>query len=392
MHLITTYTENKSNNLLKIFIYAILIRLLFLTITIIFRFSIPPTLYTDDLFYTSIAETYLSISRSLFDQSAFLASGGSLTDDPLYYLLITLVTFVTRSTLSLRLLNIIFSSLCIFPIYSIVRRYGNKKQAVLAIIIFSFLPYSIISSVFVIKDIFLMYIFLAVINQIDIFSVNKKKGGLVWIVLLLVLIFFSREGIAEITLLYFLITIFWKHLKKVPIVFSLISLIVLITLIYYNAPTYFKSIIDKIEYYIVYERVSSPLSIVRIDNVLDFYKIPFLYLFALIQPIDIAFPLTSWFRVLTFANLSLLPIGLSNLMYLILKRKYSVPVYWFTFLLFLGTIVLSIGISRHYLFLLPFSIINFVFLISRSTRKDIFLITALSFIFSMIIIAYYIFT
>lgn len=387
-----TNTENRNNNIFKIFLYAILIRLLFLTITIIFRSSIPPTLYTDDQFYTSIAEKYLSISRYLFDRSAFLASGGSLTDDPLYYLLITLVTYVTRSTLSLRLLNIIFSSLCIFPIYSIVRRYGNEKQAGLAIIIFSLLPYGIISSVFVIKDIFLMYIFLAVINQIDIYSINKKMGRLVWIVFLLVLIYFSREGIAEIVLLYFLITILWKHLKKVPLALSLISLIVIVALVYINAPVYFKSIIEKIEYYIVYERVSSPLSIVRIDNVLDFYKIPFLYLFALIQPIEITFPLTSWFRILTLANLSLLPIALSNLIYLILRRKYSVPIYWFTFLLFFGTIVLSIGISRHYLFLLPFSIINFVFLISRTSRKDIFLITAASFIFSMLIIAYFIFT
>ncbi|MBQ4082553.1 MAG: hypothetical protein IJC55_04575, partial [Clostridia bacterium] len=90
------------------------------------------------------------------------------------------------------------------------------------------------------------------------------------------------------------------------------------------------------------------------------FRLPVSYFFATLQPFKLHyFVMTTsfWLTVISLLNISLYPVAISNFLYLF-ERKHNLLIWLTSFVMYALVISLSLGIFRHYLFLLPIQIIN----------------------------------
>lgn len=90
------------------------------------------------------------------------------------------------------------------------------------------------------------------------------------------------------------------------------------------------------------------------------FRLPVSYFFATLQPFKLHyFVMTTsfWLTVISLLNISLYPVAISNFLYLF-ERKHNLLIWLTSLVMYALVISLSLGIFRHYLFLLPIQIIN----------------------------------
>ena len=118
----------------------------------------------------------------------------------------------------------------------------------------------------------------------------------------------------------------------------------------------------KIDDYSGYGDLNTTISKIQVRNIKEIYKLPFSYAFAMIQPFTQSYfgesELSFWAHTIAKLNVSIFPVAIGSLIYVIKKKDDWF--YWIiTFIMYASIISLSIGISRHYLFLIPIEMINY---------------------------------
>ncbi len=354
----------KKNSIESVALGALLVRILFLLIVLIAGESgIATNIITDDIVYENGARAYLENANSLIDISAYRV--GFLTHGKVFYpWCICLVAYFFRSVLAVRLLNILLSVLCCILIYKLLLFFVSEKSSLLGARLYAFLPYPLMMSCFVIKDVFLTFGFLFVLlsaEEIKQRGLRKKWKMVVISVALLFAMYNTRGGLVECLMIievsYFILFLY----KKGKSILATILVMVALTIsILYNSVV-IEAFATKINDYSDYGRAASSIASLRIDTISQLWKLPFTYAFALIQPIMLSFGKgnTVWYKWLSGLNFSMIPIAVANILYLfICKKKYKF-FYWSNLALYCGIIVLVLNVFRHYFFLLPISFINF---------------------------------
>jgi hypothetical protein len=105
------------------------------------------------------------------------------------------------------------------------------------------------------------------------------------------------------------------------------------------------------------------LNAIRVTGITDIYKLPLAYAFAMMQPLKLEWftageDVRPWRTVMTYANMTIYPVVIGSWFYMFVK-KHNLFFWLSTFAMFSAVIMLSLGVSRHYLFLLPIHLINY---------------------------------
>lgn len=379
----------KKNNITTLFLLAVIIRSFILIMAVLIDSQISSFLLVDDLKFNDFANYYLQNSTSIIDETAYNYASiniGGVTSSYLWFWFIAIVTKIFGTTMALRVFNILISSLSVFIIYKLTLLIGNKeKTAYRSAVLYSFLPYSMIFSIFILKDTLLAFLFLILIYlMIKTFKEKKVKPTTLFLMLLIgTSIYYMRSGLIEtlvvIVLLFILIHLIF--VKKSYFVASLFIFSIL-ALLYIEITN---NILDKIDTYLSYGRENTNISFVRIDSISEIYKFPLTYMFALLQPFSLFHKTNTWLGIISYLNISMIPIAVGNVLYLLFHKKNNNYFYYGILILYSGTIILSLGIFRHYFFLLPFSIIFYSSYVTDVSKKLYVYILSICMIFMLVI-------
>lgn len=320
----------------------------------------------DDKGFEELAGQYLYNARSMFDWELLEElTVGWLS--PFWAYVLCISSGLTRTIYATRYINVILSTLCIVVTYNLCYEVSDsQKTALTAARLFAFLPFPVIVSCFPIKDIFIMlgtmyafYIFVRVQNDR---KVSAFQFGL--LAILLVCIYFSRGAVTELLLIYLLIYYLQKlfSAKKylATVALFMASLVVLVV---FRAEI-LSSFTEKLDTYGNYgAEEAAGLNAIRVTGLIDIYKLPLAYAFAMLQPMKlelftIAGDTRPWRTVMTYANMTMYPVALGSWLYMFVK-KHNLFFWLSSFVMFSAVIILSLGVSRHYLFLLPVHMINY---------------------------------
>jgi len=320
----------------------------------------------DDKKYEELAAIYRANAQSLFDADLFdtITIGYAAT----FWPLIMCVTAKLFGTIYVgRFINVILSTICIAVTYNLCYELsGNQKTALTAARLFAFLPFSVLVACFPIKDIFIMlgtmyafYIFVRIQN-------DRKVSVFQFVLLatLLICIYLSRGAVTELLLIYLLVYYLQKLIKaKRYLAAVLLFLCAAVVFVVFRTAIIesFTTKLDTYGNYGVDEAVG--LNAVRVTGLIDIYKLPLAYAFSMLQPLKlelftIADDTRPWRTVMTYANMTMYPVAVGAWLYMFVK-KHNLFFWLSSFAMFSAVIMLSLGVSRHYLFLLPIHYINY---------------------------------
>ncbi len=129
-----------------------------------------------------------------------------------------------------------------------------------------------------------------------------------------------------------------------------------------------------------------------VNSIMEIYKLPFAMFFANLQPIKMNLLVPStvswWYNIMAYLNLSIYPVAIANFMYIIDKKK-NVMFWILTFAMYSAVISLSLGVFRHYLFLVPLQMINCALyldeesVIKRNNKKHIMILGSMALLLYM---------
>lgn len=358
--------DNKESIRLKrtLYIGFALRLLLLITILLLPKVGIEPYFISDDIKYESHAITYIRNASSLFDGKA-LAAVIDAYMQPFWPLVTCLLAYAFRSIYAGRFLNIILSTACIKLIYNITLLIsGKSKPALKAARIFAYLPLTLFTCCFPIKDIFIMY---GVLYAFYVFLMvqNHKKVKIIqfiWCALLLIGVYFSRGAVTEFLLILFGVYIAIGFAKSKKYWSLAVTILVFIAFIIIFGNRIYEAFFIKVEDYGGDTGLGNGIRYVQINGITDIYKLPFTYFFATLQPITLNLlkmgRSSLWLTIITNLNVSIYPIATGNFIYIFFKKRNRF-FWWSTFIFYSAVIILSIGVFRHYLFLLPVQIINY---------------------------------
>lgn len=374
------------------------IRLVVLAI-IYFLFSaydVTPYYIADDEKYTVLAERYMSVADSAIDVGAYDFVGASRYLSPFWPYVACTVSYFFGSTWSLRFLNIALSCICIALIHSLVKVLsGNERTALLAAQLYAYMPYSVMVSCFPIKDLLLT---LGVLVTFLLY-VRLQKGLKVslfhWISMALSFYVMSetRGAIVEFLLLVAGVFICVRFYRKKQYLWLMFALLLIVAFLLVFGKGILNSFSVKMDSYFYKDRGDSTIALVRIDSIAQIYKLPVTYMFSQIMPLS-----TSWFStieidnfwgpVISRLNATSYPIAIGNFLYLLFCKKKNPIFYFSSFAMYCAVIILSLGIYRHYYFLLPLAYINFAMYGEEKTPLTSNLVTVGSFALAFMIMIY----
>lgn len=320
----------------------------------------------DDKKYEELAAVYRANAYGIWDMELFekLTIGYAAT----FWPLVMCVTAKLFNTVYVgRYINVILSTICIAITYNLCHEVsGNKKTALTAARLFAFLPLPILASCFPIKDIFIMmgtmyafYIFVRVQR-------GRTVSALQFILLavLLICIRLSRGAVTELLLVYFLVYYLQKLFKAKRYLAGVLLFMAAVVVFFAFRSTIFGSFSTKVDTYGNYHsEEASGLNAIRITGITDIYKLPLAYAFAMLQPMKMELftlgnDVRPWRIVMTYSNMTMYPVAMGAWLYMFVK-KHNLFFWLSSFVMFSAVIMLSLGVSRHYLFLLPIHMINY---------------------------------
>lgn len=322
-----------------------------------------PYFITDDIMYERVAEKYLSGARSLIDYS-LLSSVVSDFMQPFWPCVMCASAYIFRSIYAGRFINIFLSTFCIKQIYHLTYNISdNEKTALTAAKLFAFLPVTVLTCCFPIKDIFLTFAVLYCFNVFVELQSEKKVTirKILFSAALLICIYFTRGGVTELLLMFLAVYIVLRFVKarNYPAIIFTVALISVA--VYFFKDSVLESFELKIDDYSDYALMDGG-SFLRIDGLKQLYKLPLSYFFATLQPAKTnLFTLGSsswWLNVIAYLNISIYPIAIGNFLY-IFSRKKNLFFWLSTLIMYCAIIYLVLGVFRHYLFLIPIEMINF---------------------------------
>ncbi len=330
----------------------------------------------DDKKYEEMAQLYRAYSDTIWNMRLFrkMTGGYAATFWPLVMCVSTkLFDYVYTG----RIINVILSTLCIGATYNLCYEVsGNQKTALLSARLFAYMPFSVLVCCFPIKDMFIM---LGTIYSFFIFVriQNSRKVSAVQYALLvffLIGILNSRGAVTELLLIFFLIYLLQKTVQAKRYIAAMLMLVGAAALFVIFRNYLAESFSEKIDTYGNYGAdEAAGLNIIRISGVWDFYKLPVTYGFAMLQPMKLALfnigqDVRPWQTVLSYANITIYPIAVGAWAYMFCK-KHNLFFWLSSFVMFAAIISLSLGVSRHYLFMMPIHMINYSLYMSENTKR-----------------------
>lgn len=397
----------KRININKICFWGLILRLLTLIIVLNFSGHLSKGLLgsdkynQDDLRYAEAAHIYAKTANNIVDYKALENALDTLetagTHDhgiELWYWIVSVLVYLLKNEIFVRIINILFAIVSIKCIYDICRYIYNDRIAKLAAILYAFLPYPIIFSCFLYKDQFYTMLTLLLFRKAFQCAGHIKPWDIVVMLIGLYLSQLTRSGVSVILLATMMVVIYkyggysiskTKLLVATSIFVAAVGLAVYLSL---------DTIARKVTYFFLteYETSNSTIGFVEIRTPFQIYRYPFAYLFAMLQPINIRLAFETWFDLAGILNIVVIPVALGNILYLInikIKKDYF---FWTIQVLYLLVVLTSLGITRHQYFLQPFMMIFFACYYYKM-KKKIFLkmisLAAIALVFSIWIYSIY---
>ena len=330
----------------------------------------------DDKKYEELAAVYKANAHGLLDLELFnkLTIGYAQAFWPF---VMCVSTKLFSSIYIGRFINIFLSTICIFIVYRLCYEVsGNEKTALTSARLFAYLPFSILVSCFPIKDI---YIMMAVMYAFYIFvrvQSGRKVSAFQYFLLiaLMVGVYLSRGAVTELMLIFFLIYYLQKLYREKKYLATLLLLMgagAIFVMFRSNIMASFDTKLENYGNYGVEE--ASGLNAVRVTGIVDIYKLPLAYAFSMLQPIKlelfaVADDTRPWRTVMGYANMTMYPVAVGAWLYMF-SKKHNLFFWLSSFVMFSAVIMLSLGVSRHYLFLLPIHMINFSLYMEKTNEN-----------------------
>ena len=372
-------------NVRNICLGAFTVRLLVLSIIVLFSDQLSSgfmssDIINDDVRYLTGAEIFAKNGKSIFDFSAlgdaFMQIGvwqvAEGYEFALWYWIVSELMFIFQTHIAVRIINIIFAVLSVKCIYEISSKLYGINSARIASKLYAFLPYPVFFSCFLYKDQFYTLIILLIFRIIVINGSSLKIKHIISLFVLILLSSFIRSGLSVIIL----ICIMYLYIKNNNIRIDLkkicffIPVIIVCLLFFVNYSLY--SLIMKYESYVIdFDNVGNTIPFLTIKSLLDIYRYPFSYSFIMLLPAAGSFSsLKSWLDITCAFNVVVLPIALGNFLYLLNLTLKKESFFWAIQILYLITIVTSLGIFRHSYYLQPYMMIFFShFYLSLKNKK-----------------------
>lgn len=380
------------SNINRICIRGFVIRLIALAITLLFSNQLTTGFMrsnydSDDLRYADGGLYYGQHANSLIDVEsfvdAFLSVGdytGQASDIALWYWLVCILSYIFKSTVIVKIVNILFGVACIKIIYELCRIVypGNEKIAELAAKLYAYMPYPVFFSCFLYKDQFLCLIFLLIF-----YLVYKSKNlfnfrDLALLTILLVLFTLTRSGMLPILIACVGYIEYNKADNKYNKTFyTFISIIVTFVAGYYLYLYNMDVINHKLDAYVANRAGGSTyngtfIQHVMVNNIWDIWKIPFAFLFTILQPLYIGGKIENWNELTGFFNIAFIPVVIGNGLYIFCKEKNN-KIFWIVMMVIFSIMIfVSLGVFRHFYYLMPLPMIFYAdyFLLHGSKNRQ----------------------
>ena len=369
--------EKQINNVL---VLGLVFRLLFLAVVLL-AFSGTRNLYmfSDDRNYEILARRYLESASGVIDINAFKSIGASNYLQVFWPWVVCAFGYIFRTEYAGRFINILLSAVIIKIIYNLVVLIAeDEKMALRAAEMYAFFPACVIFSCFSFKD---TYISLAVFYTFEtmIFFQNNRSLTIKRIiinVMLLIGLYFSRGAVTELLIIFFLGLVLVEAKKERKIIrFWIVILLIAILFgkYYQEIQGVFKKKLEDYFFTDYARTTEATIAAIRIDSIWQIWKLPLAYMFALLNPFTLWVYNPSVSTICAFlysiGNVTVFPIAIGNVLY-VFKQKEN-AYFWITsMIIYLSTIIMSLGISRHYFFLYPMMLINYVLYSRKATVKE----------------------
>lgn len=357
---------------------------------------------SDDVRYVAGAVYYSQNAKSLIDEEVFTYAFARLDDRTgysssfsLWYWFVCIAAYLFQSIFALRVINILFSALTAFYIFKLASILFNNKAAKYAAIIYSFNPYFLIFPLFLYKDQLIALLTVQLFYFLYSFFTSKKNKFLLFALINLILFSFLRSGFVFILAFAFL-ALFLVREKRFPkisnfsnIFYILVISVVSILFLPFIFVDNLQIILEKLFVYVLERQTSESdtIAMFQISGLSDFYKLPFAFIFALLQPVNLTSQIISISGFVGLINLFGIFLATGNALAFFDKNIRSLNFTWIIHALFVVTLITSLGISRHYYFMLPFYVI---FLSAFVVNKNNFITTLFcSLLLAMLIGVYY---
>ena len=350
----------------------------------------------DDIRYEAGAMEYAKTASSIIDPEAFKFAFAKYGDwkgyetnwfqaTPLWYWVVCIVMYVTRTNLAIRLLNITLACFGIKYLYLLAELLFDKKTASLAAKLYAFLPYPVLFSCFAYKDhlMFLSTAHLLYASYLRRYHQPFSAKRILAVLLSAFCCVSIRSGVSFLLILVCLIIAFSQYLKKPK---ALISICVILLLGLWLERNFVADSWDAIRYKAsVYANVRAAgmdgaISIASVLGIKDFYKLPVAFLIAVITPINMKLQMLSWHDFTASLNLLVMPpVAVGAFLDIVLRKHRDAFPKLICLAYYCVSIIASIGIFRHYFSLLFIPIIMCAHYLSHSSFSQKVLHATLSF-------------
>lgn len=368
------------NKLRSICLYAFVVRIVALIIVCTFSHLLTTgylrsNMDSDDVRYEAGALVYSQSAESIIDVSAFVSAYLSVGDNTglsdsiaIWYWIMCVLMFILRDGITVKIVNIILGVGCVALIYKLCKFVypDNKNIAEKAAKLYAFFPYPVFFSCFLYKDQFLTLIILFIMYIVYKYDTVFTPKRIIGLVLLMALFTTLRSGLLPVLVAGIGLILLKKPGIKIKFNLKTLSfLLFAVAVLYYLFGLYSEIITRKLEAYVLERAGSSDLEgssiqYLLINDVWDIWKLPFSYVFTLVQPLYTGGRLINWESLVSVLNIVFIPVVVGNFVY-IFKKKKGNPTLWLAImLLYTVMLVVSMGVGRHFYYLLPFPIIFYV--------------------------------
>lgn len=324
-----------------------------------------PYYISDDRTYELLATRYLGIARTPFDLSAFKAIGAYGYLEVFWPWIMCVSAKLVGSVYAGRIINCLLSVINIKLVYDLtIQVCKSELVALRAARLMAFLPVMVLVCCFPIKDIFLMY---AVLNT---FLLLVRWQGddviplrsLIWEGLLLYAVNHTRGAILEFFAIIFMLFLIAKIRETGNNKLLFISIVAIVVMMAFLWNPIMMAFQVKVDAYGGVVENGNMIKMIQMRNPWEIYKIPFSYFYATLQPFLLNLfdfeKLSIWAYIINLLNISIYPVAIGNYLY-IFQRKHDALLWVSSTILMAAISALSLGNSRHYFFMMPYTILNF---------------------------------
>ena len=361
----------------------------------------------DDIRYEAGAMQYAKTASSIVDPEAFKLAyirygdrkgyeTNWFTATPLWYWIVCVTIYITRTNLTVRLLNIIFACLGIKYLYLLAELLFDKKTALLASKLYAFLPYPVTFSCFAYKDhlIFLGTAYLLYASFLYRYQRRFSKSQILPVILFTFCCASMRSGLTFALIFMCLLIAFSTYLKRKRVMIS-IGVALVLCLLFGRAFIIdsFNSLIYKASVYQTDRQTfiaeNRGISIAAISGVRDLYKLPVTFLVAVSMPLKVNLKFLSWSDLISLPSMALMPaVAVGAFLDVFLKKHQDALAKLALLTYYLLCSVTSISYARHYYSLLFIPITMCSHYAYHASRSEKSIHVALSVSYSALLFLY----